>query len=217
MRIHKAGYSVILVVFMLFVVLNGLFYYVSPSLISRYIVFGASFLFLLFVFRFFRHPRRSIQFNQNQIISPADGKVVTIEEIEEDEFLNEKRIQISIFMSVWNVHINWFPVLGKVKQSLHFSGRYLAAWAPKSSTDNERCATVIYSQKGPLIVVKQIAGAVARRIITYSKPDLEIKSGDQLGFIRFGSRVDVIIPLNADIKVELDQKVKGGLTLLAEF
>jgi phosphatidylserine decarboxylase len=153
--------------------------------------------------------------SDNTIISPADGTVVAIEDIEENEFFKEPRTQISVFMSVWSVHINWFPTLGKVMKTEHFSGRYMAAWLPKSSTENERALTMIKPNKAEPIVIRQIAGAVARRIITYTKPDQEIQSLNHLGFIRFGSRVDVLLPKNYKPTVELNQKVKGGLSELA--
>ncbi|MFA6403800.1 MAG: phosphatidylserine decarboxylase family protein [Salinivirgaceae bacterium] len=216
MRIHKAGFSVITTVILLFSFIMAIFVYTA----SIAIIYISGFIFLtllIFIFRFFRFPNRTIQFNQNQVISPADGTIVVIEEVEETDFIKEKRIQISIFMSVWNVHINWFPVIGTVIQSLHFNGRFMAARLPKSSHENERSVVVIETKNAGKVMVKQIAGAVARRIITYTKPEQTIKAGDQLGFIRFGSRVDVLLPVDSKIHVKLNQKVTGGLTLLADL
>lgn len=216
MRTHKAGFSVITVVILLFTVIMAVLVYTASIAVIN--ISGFIFIALLiFIFRFFRFPNRTIQFNQNQVISPADGTIVVIEEVEETEFIKEKRIQISIFMSVWNVHINWFPVIGTVIQSIHFNGRFMAARLPKSSHENERSVVVIETENAGKVMVKQIAGTVARRIITYAKPEQTIIAGDQLGFIRFGSRVDVLLPVGSKIHVNLNQKVTGGLTLLADL
>ncbi len=215
MKIHKAGYPVILVYVLISLIIITLVY-LTKNNIAITTVSIALFLLLVFILRFFRFPKRKIIFTENQIIAPADGKIVVIEEIDEKEYCNEKRIQVSIFMSVWNVHINWFPSYGKVKQSLHFNGRYMAAWLPKASYENERSVVIIEPPTGGDIVVKQIAGAVARRVITYAKPGDIIVPGQQMGFIRFGSRVDVLLPTNYKIKVQLNQKAVGGKTILAE-
>ena len=216
MKIHKAGFSVIIVAILLFVaILTVLKITVSAS--AFYVAVFVFICLLVFIFRFFRLPNRTIQFADNQVVAPADGTIVVIEEVDETEFLKEKCIQISIFMSVWNVHINWVPVIGKVIQVLHFNGAFIKARLPKSSNQNERSVTVIETGQGKKIVVKQIAGAVARRIITYAKPDQVSKPGDQLGFIRFGSRVDVLLPVGSKVHVNLNQKVTGGLTLLANL
>jgi phosphatidylserine decarboxylase len=217
MKIHKAGYSVILVAFLLFSFIIALLAYLKTTVLVLYPI---SFIFLLlfaFVLRFFRKPKRNITFNEQEIIAPADGTIVTIEEVEETEFIKEKRIQVSIFMSIWNVHINWIPAIGKIVQSLHFDGRYMAAWLPKSSHENERAVVVIETKNSGKILVKQIAGALARRIITYAKPGQTCKAGEELGFIRFGSRVDLLLPLDSKIHVKLDQKVSGGLTKIADL
>ncbi len=217
MRIHKAGYSVIAVALLISATLMAVLILTKSPVWALSSIGCILFLILAFIFRFFRFPNRNIEFDETMVISPADGTIVTIEEIEENEFIKEKRIQVSIFMSVWSVHINWFPVIGKVIQSLHFDGKYMAAWLPKSSHENERSVVVIDTPKAGKILVKQIAGAVARRIITYAKPDQTCKTGDQLGFIRFGSRVDVLIPVGSKIMVQMNQKVTGGLTLLAKL
>jgi phosphatidylserine decarboxylase len=197
--------------------INFLLFYKAYQTLVFPISLVISGLITLFVLRFFRNPNRKIEFNENQVIAPADGKVVTIEEIEQHDFIEGRRIQVSIFMSVWNVHINWVPVTGEIKQVLHFDGKFLVAKAPKSSYLNERSVIVIQPKNAPAILVKQIAGAVARRIITYVKPGVMANAGDQLGFIRFGSRVDVLLPLEYKVKVNIGQKVTGGKTLLAEL
>ena len=217
MKIHKAGYSVILVYALIAISIILLLIYFKVSKYILYPAEAAFFILFMFIIRFFRSPKRNIVFGNNQVIAPADGKVVAIEEIDEKEFINGKCIQISIFMSIWNVHINWAPVLGKVLSTNHFNGRYMAAWLPKSSEENERQITLIESINSGKILVRQIAGAIARRIITYVDKGDEIKTGKQLGFIRFGSRVDVLIPVNSDIKVKLNDKVKGGESLIAEL
>jgi phosphatidylserine decarboxylase len=216
MRIHKAGYSVITVVFLILAAFNSLIYYKAQNNALLSISLIASGLLALFVLRFFRYPNRKIEFNEHQIIAPADGTVVTIEKIGQHDFIEGARVQVSIFMSVWNVHINWIPVIGEIKQVLHFDGKFMVAKAPKASHLNERSIVVIKPEHSEPILVKQIAGAVARRIITYVKPGIQTKCGDQLGFIRFGSRVDILLPLNYNIKVNLHQKTTGGMTIIAE-
>lgn len=217
MKIHKAGFGVIFVALLIMAgVIFSLIFFNSHSIILNSIGI-AFFLLLLFLIRFFRFPKRNINFSKNDVMASADGTIVAIEEVFEDEFIKDKCIQISIFMSIWNVHINWLPVLGKVLHTRHCSGKYMAAWLPKSSSENERAITIIESINSGKILVKQIAGALARRIITYAKEGDVVKAGDQLGFIRFGSRVDILIPVGSDVKVKLDEKVIGGITLLAVF
>jgi phosphatidylserine decarboxylase len=216
MRIHKAGYSVIAVLMLILIAINSLIFYKAhnPGVLSISLIVSG--LLALFVLRFFRYPNRKIEFTENEIIAPADGTVVTIEEIEQHDFVDGRRIQISIFMSVWNVHINWVPAIGEIKQVLHFDGKFMVAKAPKASHLNERSVVVIQPKNSQTILVKQIAGAVARRIITYVKPGTLAIAGDQLGFIRFGSRVDVLLPLDYTVKIKLQQKVTGGKTIIAE-
>jgi phosphatidylserine decarboxylase len=217
MKIHKAGFLVLLIAIIVMSMVIISLYLLGLKMMFIYIISGALFVLLMFIVRFFRSPKRDINFTDNQIVAPADGTVVVIEEVEEKEFLNKKSIQVSIFMSIWNVHINWLPVLGKVLHTRHCSGRYMAAWLPKSSEENERALTIIETKKFGKILVKQIAGALARRIVTYAKAGDEIKVGEQLGFIRFGSRVDLLIPVDSNIKVKLGDKVVGGETLLADI
>lgn len=216
MKIHKAGFGVILVLIIILALINTPLFLLTTS-IAKWIVFGISMGILLFVVRFFRYPNRKVTYADDVVITPADGKIVAVEEIEENDFIGEKRTQVSIFMSVWSVHINWFPMLGTVSVSEHFNGRYMAAWLPKSSTENERSVVVIDNEKHGKILIKQIAGAVARRIITYAKVGDKVKDGDQIGFIRFGSRVDVLLPSTFRINVKIGDMVKGGITKIAEI
>jgi len=160
-------------------------------------------------------PKRIITSDENLVICPADGKVVVIEETTETEYLKDKRIQVSIFMSPLNVHINWYPISGVVKYFKYHKGKYLVAWHPKSSTDNERTTVVVENSKGVSVLFRQIAGAVARRIICYSKPGTEVSQSTEFGFIKFGSRVDVFLPLGSEIKVNINDKVVGSKTVLA--
>lgn len=177
-------------------------------------IFGGLFLFCI---SFFRNPDRPLPGTDNALIySPADGKVVTIEESHVGEFLNEKRIQISIFMSPLNVHLNRVPITGKISYTKYHPGKHLVAWHPKSSTENER-NTVVIDDGSHSILLRQIAGAVARRIVCYAKKGQEMNQGDELGFIKFGSRVDVFLPLSAEVLVEIDQTVEGNNTVLAKF
>lgn len=171
--------------------------------------------FLILILQFFRNPKRNTHFNDNHILSPVDGKVVVIEEIFETEYLNEKCLQISIFMSPINVHVTRYPISGKTLYSKYHPGKYLVAWHPKSSEENERTTVVIETKVFGKVLYRQIAGALARRIVNYAKENAQVKQGADSGFIKFGSRVDVFLPLHSSIKVELNQKVRGGETVIA--
>ena len=218
MTIHKEGYLILLVAFFILCTLNILIFYISPGnkIIQQtcYVVSGLIFILIL---QFFRSPDRSIEPNATIISAPADGKVVVIEEVEEPEYFKDKRKQISIFMSPLNVHVNWYPTSGTISYYKYHPGEYLVAWHPKSSTLNERSTVVIKTQNGNEVLVRQIAGAVARRIVTYGKEGQEVEQGEELGFIKFGSRLDVFVPLDAKVLVEMNQKVKGCLTPIASF
>jgi phosphatidylserine decarboxylase len=212
---HKEGYKIILTA--TFIV--G----ISIILIDKFIEdFWAnkilSFTVLLFyvaILQFFRNPKRKTKVNSKQIIAPVDGKVVVIEEVFEKEYFKDKRLQISIFMSPLNVHVTRYPVSGKVTYSKYHPGKYLVAWHPKSSEENERTTIVINTTNFGEIMYRQIAGAMARRIVNYATVDLEVTQGDDAGFIKFGSRVDVFLPINTKIKVLLNEKVKGGEQIIA--
>ena len=166
---------------------------------------------------FFRNPKRKLILNEDYVYSPADGRIVAIEETTEEEYLNEKRIQVSIFMSMFDVHVNRYPVSGEIKYTKYHKGKYLVAWNPKSSSLNERHSVVIENKNFPGIMIRQIAGAFARRIVTSAKPGTIVQQGDELGFIKFGSRVDLFLPLDLKIKVRLNQQVYANKTILAEF
>jgi phosphatidylserine decarboxylase len=218
MTLHKEGYGIILVTVILLIGLNALIHFFLGSFWFVTIPFGVlSCFFLFFVLWFFRSPNRIVLADDNAIIAPADGKVVVIEETVENEYFNDKRIQVSIFMSPLNVHINRYPVAGKVTFYKYHKGDFLVAWHPKSSTHNERTTLVVKTAKGVEVLVRQIAGAVARRIVAYSKVDTIVNQGDQLGFIKFGSRVDLFLPLNTKINVDLNQKVMGNKTIIGYF
>lgn len=216
MKIHKEGYKTIIVVAVLLGLINtSFFYYLSEVMpIAIWIILIASVLVFLFIVSFFRSPKREFTISHPQIICPADGKVVVIEEIFDTEYFNDKRLQVSIFMSPANVHINRIPMSGEVLYSQYHKGKYLVAWNPKSSTENERHSVVIKNDAAT-ILVKQIAGALAKRIVNYLKVGQDVNQGSEMGFIKFGSRVDVLLPVNTKIDVHLNQIVKGGVTVLA--
>jgi phosphatidylserine decarboxylase len=218
MTIHREGYKSIGVAALLFGLINIVSFTflsgVTPWLTT--VIFIITLLLFLFLVSFFRIPRRNHTSGENQVICPADGKVVVIEEIIDKEYFMDQRMQVSIFMSPANVHVNRNPIAGKVKYSKYHRGKYLVAWNPKSSEENERYSVVIENGNGA-ILVKQIAGALAKRICNYLSVGDEVKQCHEFGFIKFGSRVDVLLPLNSKIDVELNQLVKGGVTVLATF
>lgn len=216
MNIHKEGYKSIAFSALVFGAVNIIFFYFfSASMpVISWILFGLSLLLLLFVISFFRSPKRNFTVAHHQVICPADGKVVVIEETIDPEYFHDKRLQVSIFMSPANVHINRIPMTGEVLYSQYHKGRYLVAWNPKSSTENERHSVVIKSDSA-VILVKQIAGAVAKRIVNYLKVGQQVDQGTEMGFIKFGSRVDVLLPEGTQLNVKLNQAVKGGVTVLA--
>ncbi len=190
-------------------------YFKAPGIFAYLTL--ASALFYLFIVSFFRVPERKTFVNQNHIIAPCDGKVVVIEKVFESEYLKKECLQISIFMSPLNVHVNWHPITGEITYSKYHPGKHLVAWHPKSSTDNERTSIAIKHQNGSEILVRQIAGAVARRIVHYTKVGQKVKQGQELGFIKFGSRMDVFVPTDSKIALELEQKSIGKQTLIGSF
>jgi len=217
MTIHKEGYTSIAICVLFIFVLNAVVHYYAAD--NSTLTWGAyivsAFLFIT-VLQFFRSPRRLINQNELHILSPADGKVVVIEETQETEYFNEKRLQISVFMSPVNIHSNRSPISGVIKYFKYHPGKYLMAWNPKSSTLNER-TTIVVEGSGVEILFRQIAGALARRIVWYVKEDKPVVQGEEFGFIKFGSRVDVFLPLGTKVNVKLGDKVKGGITVLGEF
>jgi phosphatidylserine decarboxylase len=218
MKIHKEGYKIILAALFLLVVLNILLYNFASKILLFYFILFISIAVFCIVINFFKNPRSIFMGDtENIVIAPADGTTVVVEEVFETEYFQEKRLQISVFMGITNVHVNWIPVNGKIIHYSHQDGRFRAAWLPKSSTDNERSNVVIETEKGEKILVRQIAGAMARRIVTYAKVGEECEINEQLGFIKFGSRVDIFLPLDVEIMVELDQKVYGNQTVIARL
>ena len=214
MKIHREGYATIAIVLIFLSLINSLAYYFNPIWIVNIIISVLSFVFFYLILHFFRNPERDIAINDKHIIAPSDGKLVVIENVFEDEYLKEECTQLSIFMSPLNVHKQWYPTNGKVIYSQYHPGKYLVAWNPKSSTENERTSIVIQSNNHR-ILYRQIAGAVARRICNYAKQDDVVDQSLEAGFIKFGSRIDVLIPKNAEIKVKLDDTIVGGKTILA--
>jgi len=216
MTIHKEGYSSIAICILFIFVLNAVIHFYLPLDFSlQWIIYILSFLLFVIILQFFRSPSITIAKDETQVLCPADGKVVVIEETEETEYLKEKCIQISVFMSPINVHINRNPITGVIKYFKYHPGKYLVAWHPKSSTENERTTVVTENSAGVKVLFRQIAGAMARRIVWYVKEGDQVQQGDQFGFIKFGSRVDIFVPLGTDIKVAIGDKVKGGKTVLA--
>ncbi len=218
MTIHKEGYVTISFMLILLTAITLTIWYLTPnypiiSIIAGSILFGL----WLFIISFFRSPNRKINKKSKAILAPADGKVVAIEEVEENEYFNTRRIQVSIFMSPLNVHINWHPIAGEVKFSKYHHGLHLVAWHPKSSTDNERSTVVVCREDGKEILFRQIAGAVARRVVSYAKVGQKVGQGDEFGFIKFGSRVDIFLPLGTEVKVAIDQMVSGRQTVIANL
>jgi phosphatidylserine decarboxylase len=218
MTIHKEGRTLL---FILLIVLVGIIwasdYYLPNAAIVRNIIIAVSVIFYLLILQFFRNPIFEIQRNDKQVLAPADGKVVVIEETEETEYLKSKRKQISIFMSPVNVHVNRMPVAGSISYAKYHAGKYLVAWHPKSSTENERTTIVAKMKNGNEILFRQIAGALARRIKYYVKEGQPLQQGDEFGFIKFGSRVDVFLPLDAKVNVQIGDVTKGGRTVIAEL
>lgn len=216
MTIHKEGYKSISIAALIFGIINiASFIFLGDSYpATGTLIFIVSVVLFLFIVSFFRIPYRSLTKGESEVICPADGKVVVIEEIMEEEYFKDKRLQISVFMSPANVHVNRNPVSGEVIYNKYHKGKYLVAWHPKSSTENERHSVVIKNDKAE-ILVKQIAGALAKRIINYLSIGQEVHQGNELGFIKFGSRVDVILPVGTKVNVQLNEVVKGGVTILA--
>lgn len=216
MTIHREGYKSIAVATMIFLVLNLLlFWQLGSSLLWLCLTFMIISLGLvLFIVSFFRIPARSLTINEQQIIAPADGKVVVIEETVDEEYFKDKRLQVSIFMSPANVHVNRNPLSGEVVYNQYHKGKYLVAWNPKSSTENERHSAVIKKDKTE-VLVKQIAGALAKRICNYLEVGQKVEQGNEFGFIKFGSRVDLLLPPGTKINVQLNEVVKGGVTVIA--
>lgn len=213
---HKEGFVIIRNTLIGLLTLNTAAWYLAGgfNLWVNLLVFASSVLLVL-ILQFFRNPKRNTQENPNHIIAPADGKVVVIEEVTEHEYFEDKRIQVSIFMSPLNVHVNRYPITGEVKYAKYHPGKFLVAWHPKSSIENERTTVVVENKTTGPILFRQIAGALARRIVMYSKKDDQAKQGEDMGFIKFGSRIDIFLPLDAKINAKLNNAVRGGETVIA--
>lgn len=218
MKIHKEGYNLILLFSILIIVIEVVITLIFPviTILHLFLYMLGAFLLLLIV-RFFRSPERNIEISDNRIYAPADGRIVVVEKVIENEYFRDERIQVSIFMSAYNVHVNWFPVSGFVKYFRYHKGSYIIARHPKSSEKNERTSLVIKNPDNIQILIRQIAGIVARRIVSYSNEGDHVTQGDQMGFIKFGSRVDLFLPTDVKLKVKLKQKVVGAATIIAEF
>jgi phosphatidylserine decarboxylase len=218
-KIHKEGFGVIAVAALIL----GAIYTASHIFLKEllpwlyWILTAGCVIMMYLVVQFFRVPKRNPNMGEDVVLCPADGKVVVIEEVEETEYFKEKRIQISIFMSPMNVHCQWYPISGETAYYKYHEGKYLVAWHPKSSTENERSTIVVKHQNGTEILFRQIAGAVARRIKCYAKEGELVEQGTECGFIRFGSRVDVFLPLNAEVLVNIDDTVTGKISQLARI
>ncbi|MGK0412006.1 MAG: phosphatidylserine decarboxylase [Polaribacter sp.] len=215
-RFHKEGYKIIVITFLIVIAMILLAEKFIAILWLTKTIQIIAIAFLIIVLQFFRNPKRNTQIDENVIIAPVDGKVVVIEEVEEPEYFKGKRIQISIFMSPINVHVTRYALSGVVKYSKYHPGKYLVAWHPKASTENERTTVVLKNKAFGEILYRQIAGALAKRIVNYAKVGDKVVQGADAGFIKFGSRVDVYLPIEAKVKVSLGDKVKGGVQVIAE-
>jgi len=218
MKIHREGFWFIIysLLFFAIIVISSLYIFPSYPFVG-YILFAVCLIVFLVIVFFFRVPNRKLTISESAVTSPADGKIVAIEETIENEFFHDKRLQISVFMSPFNVHQNRYPIEGIVKYFRYHPGKHLVAFHPKSSLENERTTVVVESENNRSVLVRQIAGAMARRIVCYSKEGVIVKQCEELGFIKFGSRVDVFLPLDVKVNVKLHEKVKGGISILAQF
>lgn len=218
MSIHREGYKILASVFSILLILNVIIGIIWPGdMLLRYSFLVISFFFFLFVLFFFRLPERDIILDNGAVFAPADGKVVVVEETFEKEYFKDDRLQVSIFMSAFNMHSNRYPVSGTVKYVKYHSGNYIVARHPKSSDLNERSTIVIETETGEEILIRQIAGFVARRVVTYAKEDQHVTQGDELGFIKFGSRVDILLPRESKVEVPVLQKVRANRSIIARI
>lgn len=214
---HKEGYKILAITLGLFLIVNLLSLFLVETTWLKYSILFVSFVLFILVVQFFRNPKRHTNINDLSVVSPVDGKVVVIEEVEEKEYFKDKRLQVSVFMSPINVHVTRYPVNGEVTFSKYHPGKYLVAWHPKSSEENERTTVVVKNQNFGEVLYRQIAGALAKRIVNYAKAGDQAVQGADSGFIKFGSRVDVFLPVGTQLNVELNQKVRGGETIIAQL
>ena len=217
-RLHREGTGILIVSAILLTAINGLVYWATEGGLFFYILAAISIILYLLMVNFFRCPiRRFEQDSEKIVVAPADGKVVVVQEVDEQEYFHERKLMISIFMAVTNVHANWYPVDGVVKHVSHQNGKFIKAWLPKASTENERSTVVIETPEGHVVMARQIAGAVARRIVTYAQEGEECFIDEHMGFIKFGSRVDVYLPLGTEPCVKLGQRTTGNETIIAKL
>lgn len=218
MSIHREGYKILIAGFIILLIINILVViFLADKMLVKWLVLFLSLGLYVFILFFFRLPIRELEPDPGLIYAPADGKVVVIEEAEEKEYFKDMRLQVSIFMSPFNVHSNRYPVSGIIRYIKYHHGKYIVAWHPKSSELNERSTIVIKTQEGTEILIRQIAGAVARRVVTYAKESQEVRQGDELGFIKFGSRVDIFLPLGTEIEIPILQQVRANKSIIAKI
>jgi phosphatidylserine decarboxylase len=214
---HKEGHKIILVTAIFLIAVNTITYLSINTYWVKFAILTISVLIFLLILQFFRNPKRIGQLDNVQILAPVDGKVVVIEEVFEKEYFKDKRLQVSIFMSPINVHVTRYPIGGTVNYSKYHPGKFLVAWHPKSSEENERTTVVVENPFAGEVLYRQVAGALAKRIVNYAEEGQEVLQGSDSGFIKFGSRVDVFLPLNTKILVNLNDKVKGGISVIANI
>jgi len=214
---HKEGTPSIIIAVIVATALLGVAFSVNMPIWLHFLLVALAVFVLVIILQFFRNPKRTTILDADSIVSPVDGKVVVIEKVQESEYFKDERIMISVFMSPINVHVTRFPIGGKVAFSKYHPGKYLVAWHPKASEENERTTVVVEHENSVKIMYRQIAGALSKRIVNYAEENQKVVQGSDSGFIKFGSRVDVYLPLDANIKVELNQKVRGGESILANF
>ncbi|WP_127845129.1 phosphatidylserine decarboxylase family protein [Psychroflexus aestuariivivens] len=213
---HKEGFKILLTTFVVFIIINFLINHYFENDIVIYSVFGITLVLFILVAQFFRNPKRNSPKNDKHILAPVDGKVVAIEKVYESEFLKEERLQVSIFMSPLNVHVTRYPVSGRILYSKYHPGKFLVAWHPKSSEENERTTVVLETENFGNILYRQIAGAVAKRIVNYASENQKVLQGSDSGFIKFGSRVDLFLPANSKVDVKINEVVKGGISVISK-
>ena len=217
MKFHKEGYTSLALVILFIFIINAIADYFDAPQLVKYLIYAISAFLFITIVQFFRSPKKVIIADEGVILCPADGKVVVIEETQETEYFNDKRLQVSIFMSPTNVHVNRNPIAGLVSYFKYHPGKFLVAWHPKSSTENERTTVVVKHKNGIEVLYRQIAGALARRIVWYVKEQDTVQQGEEFGFIKFGSRVDLFLPLGTKIDVQIEDKVIGGKTIIGRF
>lgn len=214
---HKEGYRILFTSLIVFIIINLLANTLLNTIWVIQLIFGITCLMFFLIAQFFRNPKRHVSINDKHILAPVDGKVVAIEKVYEPEFIDEERLQVSIFMSPINVHVTRHPIGGKIVYSKYHPGKFLVAWHPKSSEENERTTIVVKTKYYGEVLFRQIAGAVARRIVNYAQEGMDVKQGSDSGFIKFGSRVDLFLPLNAKVCVNINDKVKGGQSIISKI